>query len=284
MTAVAGILNKRAVAIAADSAVTMHNGKIINKANKIFTLSKYYPVGIMIHNVDSLMGTPWESIIKVYRQQLKTTSFDTLEEYQKDFIEFLRKENFFCSEKHQATQLNIFFVGINGFINHEANKNIKQDDPDKEIKFQTELKRQAQNYIDVFSKFTEILPDFAGYTYDDFDKFIEPKVQEVFDYSFNIEGHIIDDETKKLLKQAYFSELIVKEFSTASYTGLVFTGFGGKEIFPSLISLHVYFGFDNKLRYFVNTDRGIIITHFSKCRMHVCTIRCDVYHFDGCCT
>jgi hypothetical protein len=71
MTAVVGILNKKAVAIAADSAVTLHNGKIFNKANKIFTLSKYHPVGIMIHNVDSLMGTPWETIIKIYRQQLK---------------------------------------------------------------------------------------------------------------------------------------------------------------------------------------------------------------------
>ena len=42
MTAIVGVLNKHAVAIAADSAVTMGNThKVINSANKIFTLSKY---------------------------------------------------------------------------------------------------------------------------------------------------------------------------------------------------------------------------------------------------
>ena len=42
MTAIVGVLNKHAVAIAADSAVTMGNThKVVNSANKIFTLSKY---------------------------------------------------------------------------------------------------------------------------------------------------------------------------------------------------------------------------------------------------
>ena len=49
MTAVVGILNKQAVAIAADSAVTVTgaNGrKIFNRANKVFALSKLHPSGI----------------------------------------------------------------------------------------------------------------------------------------------------------------------------------------------------------------------------------------------
>ena len=261
MTAVVGILNKKAVAIAADSAVTLHNGKIFNKANKIFTLSKYHPVGIMIHNVDSLMGTPWETIIKVYRQQLKNISFDTLEEYQRDFIEFLRKQNFYCSSDQQAFELNIFCLGINNLFVQEINKNLSVDDPDYTLKFQAELKKQAQEHINSYSKIKDILPDFVGYKYEQFDKYIEPKIQEILDYAFVNNGHAIDDDMRKLLKQAYFSELIVKEFSTASFTGLVFTGFGEKEIFPSLIPLHVYFGFDNKLRYFINKNRGGIITH-----------------------
>ncbi|MBK8110761.1 MAG: hypothetical protein IPK46_10765 [Saprospiraceae bacterium] len=93
MTAVVGILNKHAVAIAADSAVTIGgNGgkKIFNKANKVFTLSKQHPVGIMIYNSASFMTTPWETIIKVYRKQLGSTSFPTLKEYEQNFIAFLR--------------------------------------------------------------------------------------------------------------------------------------------------------------------------------------------------
>ncbi len=97
MTAVVGILNKHAVALAADSAVTIGGGsgrKIFNKANKVFALSKQHPVGIMIYNSASFMATPWEIIIKVYRKQLNSKSFPTLAEYQNDFIEFLRAKIF----------------------------------------------------------------------------------------------------------------------------------------------------------------------------------------------
>lgn len=261
MTAVVGILNKKAVAIAADSAVTLHNGKIFNKANKVFTLSRYHPVGIMIHNVDSLMGTPWEIVIKIYRHQLNEKSFDTLEEYQKDFIEFLKSNNFFCSTEQQAFELNLFFVGINNYLIQEINKGLKTSDPDYLVKFQEALKSKAKEHAEYFSKVKDKLPDFVGYTYDQFDKYVEPKIQEILDYSFINKGHTINNEMRKLLKEAYYSELVVKEFSTTTYTGLVFTGFGEKEIFPSLISLHVYLGFDNKLRYFVDKNKGAVITH-----------------------
>lgn len=41
-------MNKHAVAIAADSAVTMGDThKVINSANKIFTLSKFHPVAVI---------------------------------------------------------------------------------------------------------------------------------------------------------------------------------------------------------------------------------------------
>ena len=43
MTAIVGVLNKHAVAIAADSAVTMGNThKVVNSANKIFTAKAAY--------------------------------------------------------------------------------------------------------------------------------------------------------------------------------------------------------------------------------------------------
>jgi hypothetical protein len=50
MTAEIAIINKNAVALAADSAVTLRDPqspKIYNTANKVFMLSKFHPVGIM---------------------------------------------------------------------------------------------------------------------------------------------------------------------------------------------------------------------------------------------
>lgn len=92
MTAVVGILNKSAAAIAADSAVTVtgpRGAKIFNSANKIFRISKTQPVGIMIYNQGEFMGTPWDTILKLYRSSLNTTSFDKVADYKNDFIQFL---------------------------------------------------------------------------------------------------------------------------------------------------------------------------------------------------
>ena len=89
MTAEVAVLNAHAVALATDSAVTA-GGKIYTSANKLFALSKYRPVGIMVYNSARFMSVPIEAIIKVYRQQLGKDSFDTLPEYASDFVAFLK--------------------------------------------------------------------------------------------------------------------------------------------------------------------------------------------------
>lgn len=92
MTAEIAILNRSAVAMAADSAVTMSQGrnhKIFPTANKIFALSNTEPVGIMIYGGAEFMGLPWETVIKVLRGRLKDRSFARLADYAKWFRETL---------------------------------------------------------------------------------------------------------------------------------------------------------------------------------------------------
>jgi len=86
MTVVVAVLNKSAVAIAADSTGTIVQAdgairRTYETTNKVFTLSKYHPVGVMTYGNLELMGVPWETIIKIFRHQLAKTSFDTLDEY-----------------------------------------------------------------------------------------------------------------------------------------------------------------------------------------------------------
>jgi hypothetical protein len=78
MTAEIAILNSSGIALAADSAVTIGSQKVYNSANKLFTLSKYHPVGVMIYDSADLMDIPWEIIIKEYRSKLGKKSFPTL--------------------------------------------------------------------------------------------------------------------------------------------------------------------------------------------------------------
>lgn len=118
MTAIVGILNKHAIAIAADSAVTFSGPdgrKVLNRANKIFTLSKFNPVGIMIYNSASFMGVPWDIIIKTYRQYLRNKAFPKLEDYTKDFVDYLKKKKYFSDKSVHLMYLNnlVYDIVIN---------------------------------------------------------------------------------------------------------------------------------------------------------------------------
>ncbi|MDZ7796172.1 MAG: hypothetical protein U5N56_03610 [Candidatus Marinimicrobia bacterium] len=92
MTTEIAIMNKTAIALAADSAVTVSNAdknlKTYNTANKVFALSKYAPVGIMIYGNADLTGVPWETIIKMFREYLSDQRKNKLEEYCDLFLEY----------------------------------------------------------------------------------------------------------------------------------------------------------------------------------------------------
>lgn len=77
MTAEIAIMNKAAVALAADSAVTFSvrgEQKVFQTVNKLFSLSKYHPVGLMVYGNAEFMGIDWETIIKIYRKSIETLS------------------------------------------------------------------------------------------------------------------------------------------------------------------------------------------------------------------
>ncbi len=92
MTAEIAILNKSAVALAADSKVTVSSGgqeKTYDTVNKLFTLSRVHPVGVMIYGNADFMGFPWETIIKEYRKSKGTLSESKIADWGSDFLEFL---------------------------------------------------------------------------------------------------------------------------------------------------------------------------------------------------
>jgi hypothetical protein len=103
MTAEIAVLNRNAVALAADSAVTLQlpEGPKIYHANKLFTLSKYRPVGVMIYGSADFMGVPWDTIIKQYRERLGNRGFRKLQDYAKDFLAFIEKHPSFFPEERQ---------------------------------------------------------------------------------------------------------------------------------------------------------------------------------------
>ena len=103
MTAEIAVMNRTAVALAADSAATLETQRVhkIYMTNKLFALSENHPVGIMFYQKPELLGVPWETIIEMYRRHLGTKSFGTLIEYRQDLISFIESANDLFPEKVQ---------------------------------------------------------------------------------------------------------------------------------------------------------------------------------------
>ena len=108
MTAEIAILNRHAVALAADSAATISSPsgvKVYNSVNKLFMLSKHAPVGIMVYGVAELTGVPWEVIVKAFREDLGARTYPTLREYADALINYINSHKLMFSEAQQRQQL-----------------------------------------------------------------------------------------------------------------------------------------------------------------------------------
>ena len=88
------IMNRNAIAMAADSAVTVgDHAAIHNSANKLFSLSRVAPVGVIVYANAALMTVPIEIIVKQYKKQLADRVFPKLNDYVNDFLDYLRDKS-----------------------------------------------------------------------------------------------------------------------------------------------------------------------------------------------
>jgi hypothetical protein len=267
MTAVLGILNKQAVAIAADSAVTIggpNNHKIFNRANKVFALSKRHPVGIMLYNSASFMTTPWETIIKVYRKHLGDNSFPTVKGYQENFIEFLRLKGFFTDADLQKLFLRNFLSNIIDSVINEIIKNNRSivDNPteDNKREFLVLFEQRVDNLVQIWANQPKTCPEFVDYTFEMFNPYSEDLFVDLIQSKFIQNAIQISPEIIAKVKELAFSILKSDEVFT-SFTGLIFTGFGEEEIYPQLIPINISMVVDNRLRYYIDFNHAASISN-----------------------
>lgn len=248
MTAIVGVLNKHGAAIAADSAVTMGNThKVVNSANKIFTLSKYHPVAVMTYNCASFMGTPWDIIIKEYRKQLGDRNFPSLKEYVDNFISFLHARNFFCDT---VTQMTYLFRALDFLYSACCNEISLETGRDQSNITQDVIEKKLMDWIIKFLA-VDKCPEFLSYSYSNFNNVAKDLI---IDYAKSKSFGNVD-----LLAVSVF-RFLTSTFSPPFYTGLVFVGYGDNEIYPSLYPMNVCLAFDNHLKYYVDTKDSCVIS------------------------
>jgi len=266
MTAEIAVLNKSAVALATDSAVTISDGdgplKIYETADKLFEMSETQPIGIMIYNGMQFLGVPMDTIVKEFRRHSKT--FDSIEDASREFLRHLYEYVDEAPDKEISKCISAVVSPIVEQISSEIDKNvykkleeifkqlIEEDVPSSKEEFGD----LTGNAIDaVLAGYEEILARLSEATLlprkdkksqkQKYKKLTEQAVAGAIGVFAQAYTARIVDIALKLLRSDYIS---------GSKIGIVFAGFGTNERFPTLVSYEIDGVFEAKIRCF-KTDR-----------------------------
>lgn len=258
MTAEIAILNTSGIALAADSAVTIGSQKVYNGANKLFTLSKYQPVGIMVYDSADLIDVPWEIIVKEFRTELGTKSYEKLSEYADHFWRFLsansniipqaNKDNYVASQTF--TYLDIIYKEL------ESKADIRIQDYGV-----TSIARSVEDLKEIILDHREIIltDNFAdNLSEEDATRLLNTQrdvFEEIASIKLGAAYQELDDESKLHLFEL-ISNVFVRDRFLLRSSGVVIAGYGTSEVFPKITS-HVVEGvFDGKVRKLFQTGKS----------------------------
>lgn len=251
------IMNKNAIALAADSAVTIGQHLAIhNSANKLFALSKVAPIGVIIYSNAELMGIPMELIIKQYKSELRNKVFPNLSDYVTDFLQFLiLKSNLFrfpANEKAYVTNVYVDLLnGLNGdyqlSIKRKINE-IKRNLTAEELQeIQVETVRATLMFVDQLATIPNLeLHDYIKNTY-------SGEIRQYISVQFPWIGEPLLAELVEKICSVFN-----KDFMRNGYVGLAFAGYGENNIFPQMLHLHISGIANNIIRY--TTIENVAIT------------------------
>ncbi len=227
MTAEVALLNKTAVALAADSAMTLGGSNKTYPAQKLFALTKHHPVGVMIYNNAEFMGIPWETLIKMYRHSLGNESHPSIEAYVDDLFGFIGKEPFTNEERERENLLRKARGAFYLVRDSAARLDDSTGGDDALLLDLIEQHRAAVVRWDESPSMEEV--DVAEVVMDSSDE-----LDDLIDSVFGTDR--VTPPVRECLR-ALVEDLLRSSVTTASHSGVVIAGFGEDEFFPTLVQV-----------------------------------------------
>ena len=253
MTSEVVLMNRAAVAMAADSAVTISGQdylKTYQSVDKLFPLVAGQPVGVMIYNNAEIMSTPWETVISLYREQSGGRALDTVDAYARDFAGFLSNNaRLFPADQQDAE-----------FFKHVAVAySLIAEDFDAQVgRFQAARAGRLREHVSAIFAYCvnqlradydrELddaergdLPCFPRGTAEQLERRYGVQVQEL---AGSLIQSLRQEHPALAVSEATMAQLrevailsVTRDAFFEHYTGVVIAGFGGRERFPSMRSM-----------------------------------------------
>jgi hypothetical protein len=242
MTSEIAVMNQRAVALAADSAVTLIDGGAVvvrNDQRKLFNLANGLPVGLMFFGVADMMGHPWEHLIEHFQKKAKPGPLPRIRDYAAKFTGTLDNLEEFFPRERQKDDYKRLLASVYRYVFHLAQYLRETGGAERAQVSDNAILREAIEHVWRIYQFREdgsarrdldcfpqgfaatVSRDYAG------------TVDELIAYGFSTFS--LDKTTLQHLRDiAVFS--VVKDLFLEDVTGLVFAGFGSDERYPVVVT------------------------------------------------
>jgi hypothetical protein len=239
MTAEIASVNRSALALAADSAVTIRIGntqKVYDSAEKIFEFSRKNPIALMVYNSVEFVGVPLEVIVRKYRNE-EDKSYECLKDAADLFTKYLEafKHDVKDERNHLYAVLSSAFSVLNKKLFTVFQSATEAQAASKSHKFKFSFEEELSKLIGEetdrheAAKLANYLVDVS---IDQFTKRYGDVIKDAVERSI----FPIDANDSKLLKQfgRYALAIVRSNIGSDILTGLVFGGFGKRDLFPTL--------------------------------------------------
>jgi hypothetical protein len=243
MTSEIAVMNQRAVALAADSAVTLIDGGTVvvrNDQRKLFNLIEQRPVGVMFFGVADILGHPWEHLIEHYQKTAKPGDFAHVRDYATSFTGMLDHLDEFFPPARQKDDYKRLLASVFRYILHLGQYLREVGGGDRANMSDVQILEEAIGRVWRDYQFHDdgsprqnlpCFPEgFAASVKRDYGKTID----ELIAYGFQPFG-LPAATVQKLREIAVFA--VVKDLFLEDVTGLVFAGFGAEERYP-IVATH----------------------------------------------
>ncbi len=238
MTAEIAILNKSAVVLAADSAVTISAGssqeKIFDSADKLFELSCHDPIAIMVNNNMHFVEVPLQVIIKDYRS--KCEQFERVEDAALDFLKHLEAFGNASPDEVKRRSIVNQLSPMVAWLQEKAWDEVMELVRDTtKLKVGEDIDAARSRIVSERIKFLEWIwgrpteADFLQGSKPILTKTETDAIKKTIDDSFTIASAEQRAELEILVLKN-----VGRDWLFQTTTGVIVAGFGSKELFPTL--------------------------------------------------
>ena len=246
MTSEIAVMNQRGVAFAADSAVTLVDGRTVvvrNDQRKLYNLVEGAPVAIMFFGVADMLGHPWEHLIEHYQKVTKkAASLAHLHDHADRFTAMLdRLEEFFPRERQMDDYRRLYasvmrhIFAYAQFLRDHGDEVLQASDDGQLVEIAIERVWRDYQFLDDGSPRGD-LPCFPEKFADTIYPRHKALIEELIGYGFG-QFALSAQSVQRLRDIAVFC--VVKDLFLEDVSGLVFGGYGKDERFPSVVTHYV---------------------------------------------